>query len=82
MGKPVTPIIAADIIIEYEGGIVLIERKNAPYGWAVPGGFVDVGESLEDAAVREALEETSLVVTLRECSTCTGSPRGTRGGTR
>jgi len=45
-------------------GIVLIERKNPPYGWALPGGFVDYGESLEKAAVREAREETSLEVEL------------------
>lgn len=45
-------------------GIVLISRKNPPFGWALPGGFVDYGESLEEAAVREAGEETSLHVTL------------------
>jgi 8-oxo-dGTP diphosphatase len=44
----------------------LIERKNPPYGWALPGGFVDYGESLERAAVREAKEETSLDVKLIE----------------
>ena len=55
-----------DIIIEMEsGGIVLIERKNYPFGWALPGGFVDYGESLEQAAVREAKEETSLDITLK-----------------
>jgi ADP-ribose pyrophosphatase YjhB (NUDIX family) len=55
-----------DIIIEMDcGGIVLIERKNPPFGWALPGGFVDYGESLEEAAVREALEETSLHITLK-----------------
>lgn len=60
------PIPAVDIIIEVAGGIVLIERKNEPLGWALPGGFVDYGESLEQAAVREAKEETSLsVVNLR-----------------
>ena len=57
------PVPTVDIIIEYEGGgIVLIKRKNPPYGWAIPGGFVDYGESLEEAAVREAKEETSLEV--------------------
>ena len=58
------PLPTVDIIIEAMGGIVLIERKNKPLGWALPGGFVDYGESLEQAAVREALEETGLHVTL------------------
>jgi len=59
------PFPTVDIIIRMEnGGIVLIKRKNPPYGWALPGGFVDYGESLEEAAVREAFEETSLNVTL------------------
>jgi len=52
-----------DIIIEVESkGIILIKRKNPPYGWAIPGGFVDYGESLEEAALREAKEETNLEV--------------------
>ena len=58
------PLPTVDIIIETMGGIVLIERKNKPFGWALPGGFVDYGESLEKAAVREAHEETGLHVTL------------------
>ena len=58
------PLPTVDIIIEVEGGIVLIKRKNKPLGWAIPGGFVDYGESLEDAAVREAREETGLAVHL------------------
>ena len=59
------PYPTVDIIIEMKcGGIILIERKYPPFGWALPGGFVDYGESLEDAAVREALEETSMHVTL------------------
>lgn len=59
------PVPTVDVIIEIgDLGIVLIRRKNPPDGWALPGGFVDYGESLEEAAVREALEETSLSVTL------------------
>lgn len=58
------PIPTVDIIIEYNRGIVLINRKNPPEGWALPGGFVDYGESLETAAVREAKEETGLDVEL------------------
>jgi len=68
MPKPVTPLLAADALIELidQPGrpIVLIERLNIPYGWAIPGGFVDVGEPLEVAAVREAKEEVTLDVTL------------------
>ncbi|HXV79669.1 MAG TPA: NUDIX hydrolase [Candidatus Binatia bacterium] len=61
------PLPTVDIIIELPGGgIVLIERKNFPHGWALPGGFVDYGESLETAALREAEEETSLKVQLVE----------------
>jgi ADP-ribose pyrophosphatase YjhB (NUDIX family) len=59
------PIPTVDIIIEIEPkGIVLIKRKNPPHGWAIPGGFVDYGESLEEAAIREAKEETNLDVKL------------------
>ncbi len=68
--RPVTPLLAADAIIELTDdenqiGIVLIERKNSPYGWAIPGGFVDVGETVEQAAIREAKEEVCLDVTLQ-----------------
>ena len=60
-----SPSVAADIIILCDGNkIALIERKNPPYGWAIPGGFVDYGESLESAAAREALEETSLTISI------------------
>ena len=58
------PVPTVDIIIELEEDILLIERKNPPYGWAIPGGFVDYGESVEMAALREAKEETSLDVKL------------------
>lgn len=57
------PVPTVDIIIEYRGGIVLISRKNPPYGWALPGGFIDYGETAEGAAQREAAEETSLSIT-------------------
>jgi ADP-ribose pyrophosphatase YjhB (NUDIX family) len=53
-----------DIIIEYEGSIILIKRKHPPEGWALPGGFVEYGESLETAVVREAKEETGLDIEL------------------
>jgi len=84
MTKPVTPLLAADALIELtdrpERPIVLIERKNPPYGWAIPGGFVDVGETVETTAVREALEEVSLQVNLRGLlgiySSPTRDPRG------
>jgi len=58
--RPRNPVPTVDIIIEYEGGIVLIERANPPFGWALPGGFIDYGESAESAAAREAREETCL----------------------
>lgn len=61
------PKLTVDIIIELGDKIVLIERRNPPPGWAIPGGFVDYGESLEQAAVREGREETSLdIVNLRQ----------------
>ena len=67
--RPTTPLLAADAIIELTDKpgrpIVLIERKNPPYGWAIPGGFVDVGERLEVAAICEAKEEVCLDVRLK-----------------
>ena len=56
------PVPTVDIIIEVDESIVLIKRKNPPHGWALPGGFVDYGESYETAAIREAKEETGLTV--------------------
>lgn len=73
------PVPTVDIIIEIDGGIVLISRKNPPLGWALPGGFVDYGESLEQAAVREAKEETGLDVTLiRQLHTYSDPSRDSR----
>lgn len=84
--RPETPLLAVDIIISLRGvpgsPIVLIERLNPPYGWALPGGFVDVGESLPRAAVREAREETSLAVRLEGLLGCYSDPgRDARGHT-
>lgn len=58
------PAPTVDIVIEVDDQIVLIERKNEPHGWALPGGFVDYGETTERAARREATEETGLDVQL------------------
>ncbi|MGH8378205.1 MAG: NUDIX domain-containing protein [Gammaproteobacteria bacterium] len=86
MVRPTTPLITVDIIIELvqrpERPIVLIERRDPPHGWALPGGFVDVGETLEQAAVREAEEETGLKVQLKVLLGCYSDPtRDVRGHT-
>jgi 8-oxo-dGTP diphosphatase len=86
VARPATPLLTVDIIIEMldQPGrpIVLIERKYPPYGWALPGGFVDVGERLELAAIREAREETSLDVRLVGLLGCYSDPeRDARGHT-
>ena len=81
--SPRTPRLAVDLIIEVEGDrIVLIRRRNPPYGWALPGGFVEYGESLEAAAVREAKEETGLDIELiRQLHTYSDPSRDPRGHT-
>jgi 8-oxo-dGTP diphosphatase len=86
MRRPVTPLLTVDIIIQMRDRpgqpIVLIERKFPPQGWALPGGFVDVGERLEAAALREAREETSLDVELEALLGCYSDPdRDARGHT-
>ena len=81
-GRPLGPSPTVDILIETPDGLVLIERKNPPHGWALPGGFVNVGETLAAAARREALEETSLEVEILELLGCYSDPaRDPRGHT-
>lgn len=68
-GKPVpvhrNPVPTVDVLVHHPGrGVVLVKRRNPPHGWALPGGFVDYGEPVEAAAVREAREETGLAVQL------------------
>ncbi len=86
MPAPHTPLLATDIIIELVDRpgrpIVLIRRKHPPRGWAIPGGFVEVGETVEAAAVREAREETALEVSLKVLLGCYSDPgRDPRGHT-
>jgi ADP-ribose pyrophosphatase YjhB (NUDIX family) len=79
-----SPTPTVDIIIEcethkHETGIVLIYRKNPPLAWAIPGGYVDYGESIEQAAIREAKEETSLdVILVRQFHTYSDPQRDPR----
>jgi 8-oxo-dGTP diphosphatase len=72
---PRTPFLTVDVIIEVSGGIILIERRFEPLGWALPGGFVEYGETVETAAVREAREEIGLCVSLRELFSVYSDPR-------
>ena len=82
---PQTPRVTVDVVIRLKDepeGLVLIERRHPPYGLALPGGFVDVGEWVEDAARREAYEETGLCVTLETLLGCYSDPqRDPRGHT-
>jgi len=82
-----TPAVCVDIVIRVKDAlgkekIVLIKRRNPPYGWAIPGGFVDYGERVEDAARREAFEETTLAVRLERLLGVYSNPqRDPRGHT-
>jgi 8-oxo-dGTP diphosphatase len=76
-GPYLNPTPTVDVLIELDGRpgtVVLIARRNEPRGWAIPGGFVDRGEFLADAAVREAREETGLDVTLTALFHCYSDP--------
>jgi 8-oxo-dGTP diphosphatase len=76
MADPRSPSPTVDVVILVPGdGVVLVERKHEPRGWALPGGFVDLGETLEAAAVREAKEETGLDVVLSEQFHAYSDPR-------
>ncbi len=76
------PRLTVDVIIDRGDGVVLVERKFEPFGWAIPGGFVDWGETLEDAVAREALEETGLCLkTLRQFHAYSDPKRDPRGHT-
>jgi 8-oxo-dGTP diphosphatase len=75
MARPTTPLVTVDVIVEIGGEVVLIERANPPPGWALPGGFVDPGESLPAAALREAKEEISLDLQLKEQFFAYSDPR-------
>ena len=79
MPPPRTPYLTVDIIILYKKGIVLVERKYPPKGWALPGGFVEYDETVEHAARREAKEETGLTLTnLKQFHVYSGPKRDSR----
>ncbi|PIE75222.1 MAG: hypothetical protein CSA18_01135 [Deltaproteobacteria bacterium] len=60
--KPATPLLAVDAVIFDKKRILLIKRKNYPHGYALPGGFVDIGENVENAVRREVYEETGIKI--------------------
>ena len=69
------PFPTVDVIIDIGGRVVLVKRKNPPYGWAIPGGFIDWGESAEDAAEREIREEIGITITGLEQFHCYSDPK-------
>jgi 8-oxo-dGTP diphosphatase len=70
------PSLCVDVIIDMGAGMILmVERKNEPHGWALPGGFVDVGETIEEAALREVREECGLDVELVRQFHCYSNPK-------
>src|SRR6187551_2806398 len=73
--EPETPFATVDVIIEVGEGVVLVRRRNPPHGWALPGGFVDPGESVAQAARREAKEETGLDVELTDLLAVYSDPK-------
>lgn len=76
----IAPLLTVDIIIRYKGGIVLVNQAEEPLGWALPGGFVDFGETVEQAAIRETKEETNLDIQfLRQMHVYSEPKRDPRG---
>jgi 8-oxo-dGTP diphosphatase len=82
--KPQTPLLCTDVIVDMGAGlVVLVERKNEPGGWALPGGFVDMNETVEEAALREVMEETNLrdIELIRQFHVYSDPKRDARGHT-
>lgn len=74
MALPSTPLVATDVLVVRDGRFLVVERAFPPFGWSLPGGFVEIGETLEEAARREAREETGLEVVLDDLLGCYSDP--------